>query len=140
MPLQETVRGFSVLETNINYIAFTVDVSNKETAYTFARLVSDRAWPELANFQPKKPGEMSFKEADDGRVYFALACRNSKTGNQKIGELIKICLDKMEAPEDELVALLVTGADVRSAKKKDNFLAILKGAMDCNKKVVVFTD
>jgi hypothetical protein len=104
----DTIRG-DVFKTPHKHIAFAVNTEGHNDA-GFAGAVSSKYWPALESTGAKKPGEVLQKSAA-GKTFHALVCHSLGGDSwKKTPELVAQCLDKLEVPDDEPIAVVLMGA------------------------------
>lgn len=138
MPIADTVRGFSPFGTTINHVAFMI--GENEPHEGTAKLVVENFWPEFLEVTDRKIGEVFSKEDDSGRVFYALTCRSNENQGKGFSKHVASCLDLMDVPDGERIALIVTGRDMKGSPNQNKLLEIFQGVENSRKKVVIFVD
>ncbi|TAN57315.1 hypothetical protein EPN15_04675 [Patescibacteria group bacterium] len=105
-----TVRS-DVFQTPDKHIVFAVNIEGFNDA-GFAGVVSSLYWPELANTGPKKLGEVLSKNGK-GKIFHALVCHSlGSDGWKKTAEIVTKCLDSLDVPDNETIAIVLMGAGI----------------------------
>lgn len=132
-----TTRG-DVFQASHKHIAFAVNTGGYNDA-GFAGAVSSRYWPELANTGAKKLGD-ALARNEKGKTFHALVCHSlGSDGWKKTAETVTKCLDSLDVPEDEIIAIVLMGAGMIGQMGGADTFAILGGMARSKKKVAVYT-
>ena len=133
----DTTRG-DVFKTPYRHIAFAVNTEGYNDA-GFAGAVSSRHWPELANTGAKKLGEVMSKNGKN-KTFHALVCHSlGDDGWKKTAETVTRCLDSLDIPDDETIAIVLMGAGMVGQMGGADVYSILGGMARSKKKVAVYT-
>lgn len=120
------------------HIAFAVNTQGNNNS-GFAGQVSSRDWPELASTDGNKLGEV-LKRKGNGKIYYALVCHSLEAdGWNETPRIAQECLDKIDAPDDEEIAVVLMGSGPVGRKQGADVEAILKGMEQSKKKLIVYT-
>lgn len=136
----KTVQG-NVFDTSLNHIAFAVNTEGYNDS-GFAGAVSSRFWPTLSNIGPRKLGEtLSFSSKEtDGKTFHALVCHSLEgEGWKKTPEEVVRCLDQLDVPTNEHIAVVLMGSGMIGQMMGANVPAILNGMKKSKKKLEVYT-
>lgn len=131
-----------VLKTSCNHIAFAVRTKGYNNG-GFEGQVSSRFWSDLTYFPDEKAlGSVLSKKVEE-KTFHALICYEFKSG-QKGGwdmtpQVVTQCLDSLDIPPDETVAVVLMGAGLVGQTMGTDVLAILGGLARSKKKVVIYT-
>ena len=133
----DTIRG-DVFKTSHAHIAFAVNTEGFNDA-GFAGAVSSRFWGELANTGKKKLGDVLTHEAN-GKTFHACVCHSlGGEGWNKTAQTITKCLDALNVPDDEVIAVVLMGAGMVGQMGGADVFAILGGMARSKKRVAVYT-
>ena len=131
------VRG-DIFAAPQKHIAFAVNTQGYNDA-GFAGQVSARIWPELANTGGNRLGDV-LTHQNSSKTYHALVCHSFESGGwNETPEVARACLDKIDAPEDEEIAVVLMGSGPVGVMQGANVEAILAGLEQSSKKLVVYT-
>lgn len=131
-----TIRG-DVFQAPHKHIAFAVNTEGYNDT-GFAGAVSSRYWPELANTGAKKLGDVISKNGD--KTFHALVCHSlGGDGWKKTTEAVTRCLDSLDIPDDEVIAIVLMGAGMVGQMGGADVFSILGGMARSKKKVAVYT-
>jgi len=127
-----------IFEAPEAHIAFAVNTEGINDS-GFAGLVARRHWPELAYVGPMGLGE-TITKVGDGKTFHALVCHSLGPGGwggacQRITE----CLDALDIPEDETVAIVQVGGGPVGKAMGANVGAIREGMERSVRRVVVYS-
>ena len=126
-----------VFKTSNKHIAFAVNTEGFNDA-GFAGSVS-RYWPKLANTGPKKLGDVISKKGTN-KIFHALVCHSlGNDGWEKTAETVTKCLDSLDVPNDETIAIVLMGAGMFGQLGGANVFSILGGMARSKKRVAVYT-
>ena len=126
-----------VFKTSNKHIAFAVNTEGFNAA-GFAGSVS-RYWPKLANTGPKKLGDVISKNGTN-KIFHALVCHSlGNDGWEKTAETVTKCLDSLDVPNDETIAIVLMGAGMIGQLGGANVFSILGGMARSKKRVDVYT-
>lgn len=132
-----TIRG-DVFQTPYKHIAFAVNTEGYNDA-GFARAVSFRYWPELANTGGNNLGDVLTKKVND-KTFHALVCHSFGGDGWKLtAETVTKCLDSLNVPDNETVAVVLMGAGVIGQMGGADVFSILGGMARSKKRVAVYT-
>ncbi len=132
-----TIRG-DVFKTPYRHIAFAVNTEGCNDA-GFAGAVSSRHWPGLADTGAKKLGDVISKNGE-GKTFHALVCHSfGGDGWKKTAETVTECLDSLDVPDDETIAIVLMGAGMIGKMGGADVFSILGGMARSKKKVAVYT-
>lgn len=132
-----TTRG-DVFQSPNKHIAFAVNTEGYNDA-GFAGAVSSRYWPELANTGATKLGDVISKNGK-GKTFHALVCHSlGGDGWKKTAETVTKCLDSLDVPDGETIAIVLMGAGMVGQMGGADVFSIIGGMARSKKKVVVYT-
>lgn len=132
-----TVRG-NVFEAPHSHIAFAVNTEGFNDA-GFAGQVSSRYWEGLANTGKKKLGDVLSQKAGE-KTFHALVCHSlNENGWGKTAETVTKCLDSLDVPDDEPIAVVLMGGGMIGQMGGADVFAILGGMARSKKRVAVYT-
>jgi hypothetical protein len=124
-------------KTPHKHIAFAVNTDGSNDV-GFAGAVSSRYWPGLINTGQKKLGETMSKNCK-GKTFHALVCYElSGDGWNKTAETVTKCLDSLDLPDDETIAIVLIGAGMIGQLGGADVFAILGGMARSKKRVAVY--
>lgn len=133
----DRVRG-DIFAAPQKHIAFAVNTQGYNDA-GFAGQVSSRVWPELENTGGNELGEV-LKHPYGTKTYHALVCHSLDGGGwDETPRVAKECLDKLDVPDDEEIAVVLMGSGPVGMMQGANVEAILAGMETSKKKLVVYT-
>ncbi len=126
-----------IFQSPNSHIAFAVN-TNGYNDDGFAGFVSRNHWRELACTGEKKLGEVLTKKTDTV-TFHALVC-HSLTENvwNKAAETITKCLDSIDVPDTETIAIVLIGSGMIGQMTGANQLQILTGMANSKKKVAIY--
>ncbi len=131
----DTVRG-DILRTLNEHIAFAVNTEGFNDA-GFAGSVASKHWPGLAN--TRALGDVMSRRAS-GRIFHALVCHSlDDAGWKRTPETVTTCLDALDVPKDETVAVVLMGAGPIGQMGGADVFAILGGMARAKRRVAVYT-
>ena len=132
-----TTRG-DVFQAPNKHIAFAVNTEGFNDA-GFAGAVSSRHWPQLANIGTMKLGDVISMNSN-GKTFHALVCHSlGGDGWKKTAETVTRCLDSLDVPDDETIAIVLMGAGMVGQLGNADVFSILGGMARSKKKVAVYT-
>jgi len=132
-----TFRG-DVFKTNCAHIAFAVNTKGYNDG-GFAGQVSSSHWPELADTGGNKLGDVLSKKSK-GKTFHALVCHSlGVEGWKNTPQTVTECLDALNVPDDEIVAVVLMGAGAIGQTEGADVFAILGGIARSKKKVAIYT-
>ncbi|MEK7598774.1 MAG: hypothetical protein AAB487_03490 [Patescibacteria group bacterium] len=135
--IADTIRG-DVFQASNQHIAFAVNTEGYNDA-GFAGAVSSRHWPELANTGKKKLGDV-FSKNVKGKTFHALVCHSlDANGWKRTAETVTKCLDSLNVPEDQTIAIVLMGAGMIGQMGGADVFAILGGMARSKKRVAIYT-
>lgn len=131
------VKG-NIFDTPHKHIAFAVNTEGYNDS-GFVGQVSSRYWPQLVNIGKKKLGEVLYHRSGD-KTFHALVCHSPREsgGWTKTPEMITKCLDSLDVPDDQVIAILLIGSGLAGQMGGADSSAILRGMEQSKKKVVVY--
>jgi len=133
----DMIRG-NVFETPHPNIAFAVNTEGFNDA-GFAGQVSSRYWKELTNTGKKKLGDVLSHKAN-GKSFHALVCHSfGGDGWKKTAETVTKCLDSLNVPDTETIAVVLMGAGLIGQMGGADVFAVLGGMARSRKRVSVYT-
>ncbi len=134
----DTIRG-DVFQTPYKHIVFAVNTEGYNDA-GFAGAVSSRYWPELANTGKKQLGDVLMYTVGD-KTFHAIVCHvlNAKEGWYYTPVIVEKCLDQLDVPDGETIAIVLMGAGVVGRMGGADVFSILGGIARSKKKVAVYT-
>ena len=129
-----------IFKTSCCHIAFAVNTEGLNDA-GFAGAVSSRYWPELADTGEKKLGEVMCKKSKkEKKTFHALVCHSLDDGGWKgTAETVTKCLDSLDVPDDETIAIVLMGAGLIGQMGGADVFSILGGMARSKKRVTVYT-
>ncbi|MFA6554398.1 MAG: hypothetical protein WCS89_02705 [Candidatus Paceibacterota bacterium] len=121
------------------HIAFAINTQG-DNDDGFAEQVSLRIkWSELIRTGGNQLGEVLIRK-DGEKTYYALVCHSlDKGGWNDTPRVARECLDKIEAPDDEEIAVVLMGSGFFGRMQGADVEAILGGIEQSKKKLVVYT-
>ena len=132
-----TTRG-DVFKAPHKHIAFAVNTEGFNDA-GFAGAVSSRHWPQLTNTGAMKLGDVVSMNVN-GKTFHALVCHSlGGDGWKKTAETVTTCLDSLDVPDDETIAIVLMGAGMVGQLGNADVFSILGGMARSKKKVAVYT-
>lgn len=133
----DTIRG-DIFQTPHKHIAFAVNTEGYNDA-GFAGAVSLKYWPALGSTGAKKSGEVLQKTTGE-KTFHALVC-HSLGGDRwkKTPKLVTQCLDKLDVPDHEPIAVVLMGAGMIRQMGGADVFAIMGGIGRSKKKIVIYT-
>lgn len=133
----DTIRG-DVFKASHAHIAFAVNTEGFNDA-GFAGAVSSRHWNELANTGKKKLGDVLSKNGK-GKTFHALVCHSlGGDGWNKTAETVTKCLDSLDVPDTETIAVVLMGAGMVGQMGGADVYSILGGMARSKKRLAVYT-
>jgi len=131
------VRG-DIFKAPQKHIAFAVNTQGVNND-GFAGQVSERVWPELALTGGNQLGEV-LTLTKGAKTYHALVCHSLRVGGwKKTPEVVRECLDMIDVPDHEEVAVVLMGSGPVGKECGADVEAILTGMKESKKKLVVYT-
>lgn len=131
------VRG-DIFAAPQKHIAFAVNTQGYNDA-GFAGQVSGRIWPELASTGGNQLGEV-LTHQNSTKTYYALVCHSLDSGGwNETPRVARECLDKIDSPDDEEIAVVLMGSDPIGMMQGADVDAILIEMEQSKKKLVVYT-
>ncbi len=134
----DQVRG-DIFTAPQKHIAFAVNTTgcNDEG---FAGQVASRFWPEIAHTGGNDLGEVLTQRVD-GITFHALVCHTTDWEGawSKSPRLVRECLDNLDVPGDEEIAVVLMGSGPIGQKQGADVDAILAGLHESKKRVIVYT-
>ncbi|OGD32028.1 hypothetical protein A3C91_01570 [Candidatus Azambacteria bacterium RIFCSPHIGHO2_02_FULL_52_12] len=131
------VRG-DIFAAPQKHIAFAVNTQGYNDA-GFAGQVSSRIWSKLASTGGNELGEV-LTHKNGSKTYHALVCHSLDSGGwNDTPRVARECLDKIDAPNDEEIAVVLMGSGLVGMMQGADVEAILKGMEQSKKKLVVYT-
>jgi len=125
----------NIFHTNHKTIAFAVNIEGHNDS-GFAGQVSSGYWRELADTGRKQLGDVLSREVGD-KTFYALVCHSlGKDGWKKTPETLEKCLNSINVPEDETIAIVLIGSGMIGQLGGADTFAVL-GAMARSKKRLV---
>ncbi len=135
--ITDVVTG-DVFRTNLKHIAFAINAEGFNDA-GFAGMVTSQFVPALENTGPKVLGTV-LSTTTRGKTFHGLVCHKLEIdGWKKTPEVIKICLDKIEAPETEPIAIVLMGAGMIGQMSGADVKANIKAIHLSKKNCIVYT-
>ena len=120
------------------HIAFAVNTQGHNDA-GFAGQVSSRIWPELASTGGNKLGEV-LTHKNGTKTFHALVCHSLDSGGwNDTPRVARECLDKIDAPADEEIAVVLMGSGPVGTIQGADVNTILAGMEQSKRKLVVYT-
>jgi len=120
-----------VLETDWKNIAFAINIEG-DNSRGFSGIIAKEYWPGIENTGKKKLGE-TINWKCGSKIFHALVCYSLGTdGWEKTPDAITHCLDSLDIPESEPIAIVLIGE--RGGREKE----ILGGIARSKKKVEVY--
>lgn len=133
----DMVRG-NIFKSPHKHVAFAVNVEGFNDA-GFAGQVASRYWPALANTGKKQLGDILTRMTDD-KTFHAIVCHAlAKEGWHYTAVTVEKCLDRIEAPMDEVVGVVLMGGGMIGQMSGADTFSILGGMARAKRKVVVYT-
>ncbi len=133
----DVIRG-DVFRTPHSHIAFAVNIQGVNTL-GFAGMVSSRFWPELFDTGSRELGEI-LSHRTKTKTFHALVCHSlGKNGWIQTPEIIEQCLNSIEVPNDEVIAIVLIGGGMMGQKQDADVFANLSGIARSQKKCVVYS-
>ena len=131
------VRG-DIFAASQKHIAFAVNTQGYNDA-GFAGQVSSHIWPKLASTGGNKLGDV-LTHKNGSKTYHALVCHSLESGGwDETPRVARECLDKLDIPEDEEVAVVLMGSGPVGMMQGADVNAILAGMERSKKRLVVYT-
>jgi hypothetical protein len=133
----EKITG-DIFETDSRHIAFAVNVEGINDS-GFAGLVTIEIWPEMRYTKVLKLGEAYRHETDD-KTYWALVCHSLlENGWEDAPSHLKKCIDEMEVPESEPIAIVKVGAGPVGRAMGADVMALHVAMSASNKRLRVYS-
>jgi len=131
------VRG-DIFAASQKHIAFAVNTEGYNDA-GFAGQVSSRIWPKLAKTGGNQLGEV-LTHKNGTKTYHALVCHSLELGGwDDTPRVARECLDKIKAPANQEIAVVLMGSGPVGMMQGANVEAILAGMQNSKKKLIVYT-
>lgn len=131
------VRG-DIFAASQKHIAFAVNTQGYNDA-GFAGQVSSRIWPKLEKTGGNNLGDV-LTHKNGNKTYHALVCHSLDEGGwDETPRIARECLDKIDAPDDEEIAVVLMGSGPVGMMQGADVNAILAGMERSKKKLVVYT-
>ena len=128
----------NVWNTPHKHIAFAVNTEGYNDA-GFAGFISTHYWNALANTGEKQLGEIMSYETGKKTLH-ALVCHSLRgNGWGKAPEAITKCLDALDIPDNEPIAVVLMGIGIVAKKGGANVFHNLKGMALSKKSITVYT-
>lgn len=128
-------QGNDILKGGETRIAFAVNTEGCNDA-GFAGIISDKYWPELADYGKCELGTVLTKSVS-GITFYALVCHSlKKNGWCDQTETIRKCFDAIET--DEPIASISIGTGLIGVLSGANFKLIKKGMELSKKKIILY--
>ncbi len=122
-----------VFKTPHKHIAFAINTEGSNDG-GFAGQVTSRFVPELANTGGVQLGEIKTASAK-GKTFHGLVCHSLSKGWENAPKIITECLDKIEIPDNEPIAIVLMGAGMigtlSGADPRANVKAIHASKKNC---------
>ena len=126
-----------ILSSQHKHIAFAINAEGYNDA-GFAGLISAKFWPELANTGPQELGTVLIHKTPS-KTFYGLVCHSLKSqGWKDTPKLAKQCLDSIDIPEKETLAVVKIGAGLIGQMSGANPEAILREIENSKHDVEVF--
>lgn len=133
----DMVRG-DIFKSPHKHVAFAVNVEGYNDA-GFAGQVSSRYWRDLANTGKKQLGDILTRKMDD-KTFHAIVCHAlTKEGWHYTAVTVEKCLDRIEAPMDEVIGVVLMGGGMIGQMSGADVFAILGSMARVKRMVVVYT-
>lgn len=133
----DVIRG-DVLRAPHSHIAFAVNTQGVNDA-GFAGMVSSRFWPELSDTGSRELGEILSHRTED-KILYALVCHSlGENGWVQTPEIIEQCLNSIEVPNDEVIAIVLIGGGMIGQGQGADVFANLSGVARSQKKCAVYS-
>ncbi len=127
-----------IFETEHKHIAFAVNAEGINDS-GFAGAVARRVWGEIGCIGPSELGT-SYSLVCDGISYHALVCHSLKAGGwDDAPDALKRCLDGLDVPEGETIAIVRVGAGPVGQIQGADPPAMLEAMEASTKTVVVYS-
>jgi len=127
----------SIFEAPQKHIAFAVN-SRGDNEAGFAGQIIKKYWPDIA-YTGTVPFGKAFSHAVDGKVIHAMVCfALGRGGWRNTPEFVTKCLDSLEVPADEEIAMVLMGGGPIGQRDGADVDAILAGVERSKMKVVVY--
>jgi hypothetical protein len=127
-----------IFKTPHKHIAFATNTEGYNDA-GFAGTVAFRYWPELTSIGPNKLGKVISKKIK-GKIFHALVCHSlGSTGWRKTPQIITKCLDLLDVPDDETIAIVLVGTGGVGQIGGADVFSILGGMARSKKRIAVYT-
>lgn len=133
----DTIRG-NILNTSLKHIAFAINTEGKNDSGV-AGQISRMFWKDIASTGEKNLGVVFSREFGD-ITFHAIVCHSLEANGWKnTPEVVRKCLDDLEIPETEKIAIVLIGSGIVGNLGRADVFAILGGMARSTKKVVIYT-